>query len=474
MSNNPFRHDREELRELLHQYENMQAGKGHAFIEEEGFLQVIDYYDEREKFADALQAANFAIEQYPYSASLLIKKADVLISLRKFQESLFTLEKAALFAGNDPALYVIKTDALLALGRLSEADELLAEIVPLFEGEEKIDLLFELADVFDDYESFEKVFDCLKMILQEDATNEEALYKICFWTDFTGRNEEGIKLHQRIIEQQPYSELAWFNLGAAYQGIKLYEKAIDAYQYAVAIDEKFDYAYRNMGDAYIQLKKFKEAIEVLEKVLELARPEAVIYEAIGHCYDKINNHTQARSHYKKASHLNPEDSQLHYKIACTYMNEGAWSNAVKSLQTALKKHLMQPAYNLAIGRCYLEMGNIQEAVVFLGNVVRIKPKNVTGWTELLKCLYQGQMFEEGLDYASLAFEQTDSKPVFVYYTSAFLFALGRSKEALIYLEHALVANAKLVKQFIEINPSLLQHQSVVELLAKYKKGKSRK
>ena len=63
--------------------------------------------------------------------------------------------------------------------------------------------------------------------------------------------------------------MAWFNLGAAYQGLKLYEKAIDAYLYAVTIDEKFDYAYRNMGDAYLRLRKFKEAIEVLEKVLEL-------------------------------------------------------------------------------------------------------------------------------------------------------------------------------------------------------------
>jgi hypothetical protein len=46
-----------------------------------------------------------------------------------------------------------------------------------FEGEERLDLLFELADVYDDYEEFDKVFDCLKLILAEDPNNEEALYK---------------------------------------------------------------------------------------------------------------------------------------------------------------------------------------------------------------------------------------------------------------------------------------------------------
>ena len=60
---------------------------------------------------------------------------------------------------------------------------------------------FELADVYDDYENFDKVFDCMKMILEQDPLNEEALYKICFWTDYTGRNEESIKLHQKIIDQ---------------------------------------------------------------------------------------------------------------------------------------------------------------------------------------------------------------------------------------------------------------------------------
>ena len=473
MSKNPYRHDREELKELLHQYANLKAGKSYSFIEEDGFERIIDYFDEKEQYVQALEATESAMEQYPYSASLLIKKADLLISLRRYHESLLILEQAELLDSTDTSLYILKTDAYLALDLQEKAAALLEAAIETFEGEEKIDLLFELADVYDDYENFEKVFDCLKIILQQDPSNEEALYKICFWTDFTGRNEEGIKLHQSIIEEVPFSELAWFNLGAAYQGLKLYEKAIDAYQYAVAIDEKFDYAYRNMGDAFIKLRKFKDAIEVLEKVLELTRPEAVIYEAIGHCNDKIENYAQARFNYKKACHLNPEDSQMHYKIACTYMNEGIWQNAIKSLETASKMHLMQPEYNLALGRCYMQLGNMDEAITYFGNVVRVRPKNVTGWIELLKCLYIGKLFEEGLEYAGFAFEQTDSKPVFIYFKSMFLFATGKSKEALLCLENGMALNAKLIKQFIEINPSILQHQKVVELIAKYKKKKSR-
>lgn len=474
MSKYPYRQDREELKELLQQYSNLKAGKSHSFIDEEGFERIIDYFDEKEEFNQGLEAAEYAIEQYSYSAGLLLKKADLLISLRRYKEALYILEQAELLDSTDTTLYILKTDAFLALDMQKKAASVLETAIENFEGEEKIDLLFELADVYDDYENFEKVFDCLQIILEQDPSNEEALYKICFWTDFTGRNEEGITIHQRILEEFPFNELAWFNLGAAYQGLKLYEKSIDAYLYAVAIDEKFDYAYRNMGDAYIKLRKYKETIEVLEKVLELARPEAVIYEAIGHCYDKSDNFAQARFNYKKASHLSPEDAQMHYKIACTYMNEGVWHNAIKCLETAARISKLQPEYNLALGRCYMELGNIEEAITYFGNVVRVRPKNINGWIELLKCMYKGDLFLEGIEYATFAYEQTDLKPIFLFYKAMFLFAVGKSKEALIQLENGLVISPKLIKKFIGLNPSILQHQPVVELIAKYKKKRSLK
>jgi tetratricopeptide (TPR) repeat protein len=468
MSKQPFKHNRDELKELLLQYNNLKSGNAHSYLEEESFERIIDYFDDKEKLQDALEATSYAIQQFPYSSNLLLRKADFLIALKKYTNALFVLEQAEVLDGKDTNLYILKTDAYLALDQQEKAASILEAAIDDFEGEEKIDLLFELADVYDDYENFEKVFDCLKIILQQDPTNEEALYKICFWTDFTGRNEEGIKLHQQIIDEHPFSELAWFNLAAAYQGIKLYEKAIDAYQYAIAIDEKFDYAFRNMGDAYIRLRKYKEAIEVLEKVLELSRPEDVIYEAIGHCYDKLGNYAQSRFNYKKASHLNNEDNQLQYKIACTYMNEGHWQQAIKHLQVAMRIHRMRPDFNLAIGQCYMELNKLDDAITYFGNVVRVRPKNVNGWTELIKCFYKAGYYDEALDYSNFAYEQTDGKPIFLFYKSAVLYSINKPKDAFIYLEQGMEKNAKLIKKFIELNPAILQNQQVVEVIAKFK------
>ncbi len=473
MKENPLRKDDDELQEILKRYENLKKGRSHSYIDEESFEKIIDYFDEKEDIGSALEAAEKGAEQYPFSSTMIIRKADLLIATHKYREALSLLDHAAMLDSSDINVYILKTDAYLALDKQEKAVQILETALELFTGDERISLLFELADVYDDYQEFEKVFDCLKLILEQEPNNEEALYKICFWTDFTGRNEESIKLHQKIIDEYPYNDLAWFNLGAAYQGLKLYEKSLDAYHYAVAINEKFDYAYRNMGDAYIRLKKYKEAIEVLQKVLELTKPEALIYEALGYCYDKLHNNGQARFYYRKASHISSEDSKLYYKIACTYFNEGQWDSAVKELESALRIHRHQSEYNLLMGECKMQQGLFKDAIQFFSAVVSQRPKNKNGWEALIRCLYKAGYFEEGRDQATVAIKILNGQPIFYFYLSAILFALGKTKEAVLQLENAMVKAPKLVKKFVELNPSILQNHHVVEVISKSKRRRSK-
>src|ERR1700742_512512 len=200
MQENPYHQDREEIKELLKQYQDLKNGKRHSFLEEEAFERIIDYYDDTEDLIQAIEAVELGIEQYPYSSALMIKKADLMIATRRYNEALAILEQVELLDSSDINLYILKTDAYLALDQPQKAASLLESALLHLDGDDRIDLLFELADVYDDYEEFDKIFGCLKLILEQDPVNEEALYKICFWTDFTGRNEESIRLHQQIID----------------------------------------------------------------------------------------------------------------------------------------------------------------------------------------------------------------------------------------------------------------------------------
>ncbi|MBU6157877.1 MAG: tetratricopeptide repeat protein [Bacteroidetes bacterium] len=457
--------------ELLRQYENLKTGRSSAFLEEEQFEKIIHHFEEQEQLDKALQACEIGISIFNYSGLLLVKKADLLLDFRRYEEALDILDRAEMLDGISPDLCVLKTEVFLALDQQEQAIEFLERVMPQFDGEDRIELLFELADVYDDYEEFDKIFDCLELILKEDPLNEEALYKICFWTDFTGRNEASIRIHKQIIDEYPYSELAWFNLAAAYQGLKLYEKAIDAYMYCIAIDEKMDYAYRNMGDAYIRMRKYKDAIEMLEKVLELSRPEEVIHDAIGYCYEKLKQWAQARFHYRKASHLNPTDSKLYYKVACTYHNEGRFSQAVKQLEQALHLSPSNADYNLGMGFSLAAQFQYAEAVPYFAKFIKARPKNPKGWIALIECFMAAENWDKADDYASLAYEATANKPVFLFYKVGILFSAGKSKAAFSMLELAMSADSRQLKKLTDSCPRIMQHPKAIEIIAQFKKKK---
>jgi hypothetical protein len=67
---------------------------------------------------------------------------------------------------------------------------------------------------------------------------------------------------------------------------------------------------------------------------------------------------------------------------------------------------------------------------------------------------------------------TEGKPIFLFYLCGVYFALGKVKEALLQLENAMNVAPKMVKKLVQLNPAILQHQMVVDVVARYKKNKS--
>jgi len=159
-------------------------------------------------------------------------------------------------------------------------------------------------------------------------------------------------------------------------------------------------------------------------------------------------------------------------MACTYYNEGQWESAVKQLDSAMKIQSTKHEYHLLMGECKMRMNQFKEAVQALSNVVRIRPRNKSGWEALIRCLYKAEYYEEAIVQIQAALRITNGKPLFLFYKSIVLFALGKSKEAILYLERAMEKAPKLLKNFVGLNPSILQNQQVVDLLAKYKHNRT--
>lgn len=459
------------MEELLRRYEAVKQGEAGAMMDEDELERVIEYYFQINNEEQALLACDIARTWYPFSSSILLFKAEILAHVQKYGQALRVLDEMEQYDNANADAVLLRSDILLSQFKYDQAAALLEQKIHDIDGQDKIELLLELSDVYDEAEAFDAVFDTLKRVIAIDRRNDEALQKICFWADFTKRQEESVELHLQITEEDPYNTLAWFNLGAAYQGLKQYEKAIDAYEFCIAIDEHFEFAYRNMADAYMRMKWYERAIEVLEKHLEIVKAEDVILEAMGFCWEKKKNFQKARHYYRKASQLNPQDDSIFFKIGETYAREQQWEKAVKSYSVALHLNKDNASYCMAIGNCLMEMDVVSEALVCYLNAVRLKPGNKTTWTALVRGLYAAGYYEEGLTQIEVAREHCGDKPDFHYYQAAMLFEMGKVKEGMIHLETALKGAPTKAKIFTGLNPEYLHRTPVTDLIARYKKSR---
>jgi tetratricopeptide (TPR) repeat protein len=455
--------------ETLRRYSKVKTGESTAILDEEEFERVIEYYFQSSNETEAMAACEIAMTYYPFSGSILLLKAEILTQAQKYGQALRVLDELEQIDMKNVDAVLLRADVFMSQFRHDQAAHWLEEQAEEFGGKDKIEILLELSDVYDEGEDFDAVFDTLKKVIKIDRRNEEALQKICFWAEFTGRLDESVTIHTQLTDDDPYNALAWFNLGAAFQGLKLYEKSIDAYEYCIAIDEKFEFAYRNMADAFMRLKYYEKALEVLEKHIEMAKPEDVIFEAMGYCWEKRKDYARARAYYRQASQLSPQDDGIFYKIGETYAIEKQWEKAIKSFSVALHLDKENASYCMAIGNCLMELNVKSEALVCYLNAVRLKPENKTTWVALIRGLYKATYYDEAIMQVQVALQHCGEKGEFFYFHAAALFELGKVKEGMLQLEKALTLAPAKVKAFTGLNPEYLMRTPVAELIGKYKK-----
>src|SRR3982751_892816 len=95
----------EQQNHILHsieRYEEMIRNKDAYFFDVDAFLNIIDYYIERNQPDMALQVVEFAQQQHPDSVEFLLRQAQILAVTDQFDEALAILEKAEQITPRDP------------------------------------------------------------------------------------------------------------------------------------------------------------------------------------------------------------------------------------------------------------------------------------------------------------------------------------------------------------------------------------
>ncbi len=451
---------------LAHQFEEMLRNNELSFFEQSSFKVLIDYYENRHQVERAIEVVNIALEQHPFSSHFYIRKAQLVLEKNDADTALVVLAQAELYDASELELYLLKAEAYSWKGLFPEALNTLKQSLQNFPKEEHDEIYLSFSQIYEDMDQMDKCFQALGKALKVNPKHSAALDRMWLCVELSGKYKESVEIHTAVIDIDPYSHQAWYNLGHAYFCLENYEKAAEAFDFAIVIEENFEFAYRDRSESYFKLNLFEKAIESYLDALEHIKPDADLYTRLGQCFERLEILGTAKEYYLKAVKLDPQSDNTFFRMGECYAQEGYWVSAISAYNKAIKLNGQNADYLSALGLAYAAMEENEKALEMFRIATDLAPEESERWIQFSSFLMELGMYEIALEVIEEAYVYSDDVAL-DYCQTACLIPMGCKKAALQTLQNALQQNFDLHTSLYDIDPSLKEDKDVQMMIQMY-------
>lgn len=327
----------------LHKFESMLKTNKVLFFDSEEFEDIILHYLDMGKSNLAKKALKLALEQHPKSTGLKLVQIEMLIYDDKLDLAEKMLNELYAIEPTNEEIYIQKANIYSKKDDHAKAVELLNEALKYTDDLADVYNLIGMEYLFMD--NLELAKENFIKCLEEDFEDQSALYNVVYCHEFLDQNKEAIVYLLQYIDKNPYSEIAWHQAGRLYYGLKEYENAVRAFEFATYIDDEFIGAFMENAKALERLKRYEEAILNYQRTIVLDDPTSYALLRIGKCYERLGNKKEALRYYSQTVHEDP-------------LLDKGW---------------------IAITDFYVRQKNFQKALFYVNKALEIDNQNSTYW-----------------------------------------------------------------------------------------------
>lgn len=318
----------------LDKFESMLKTNEVYFYDSEEFIYIINHYFESGKDNLANQAIKLGLTQHPSSFELKLLKAEHLINEDKTDEANLLLNELYHIEPTHEQLFLLKATMYSKNLQFKKAIQMLRKALKFTDDEAEVLFLIGMEFMYqEEYDEAEKYF---RLVLEIDAEDDQVLNNLIFCYDIQKRHGIAEDFLLQYIEHNPYSEVAWFQLGKQYYAQKKYQEAIKAFDYAIVIEDTFVGAYIEKGKTFEKLKKYDDAIYNYTLTLKLEDPSAFIYYKIGKCNERINESEKAIIFHRKAIHEDPLFEKSWLALIKLFIKKNQFQDALFVVENAIE------------------------------------------------------------------------------------------------------------------------------------------
>lgn len=166
-----------------------------------------------------------------------------------------------------------------------------------------------------------------------------------------------------------------YNLGNCYRKIGDFERAVQSYRAAIAIDPTFPEYYENLALSYIELGMYADSEAAFQKAIGYGRLDDTLYENMGLLYDSMKNYDKALRLYKKSLELNPNRPTAINKIALIYIKTGNTEKGIKLLLEGVDKYPQFVIFYKNLGTWHELQKQWSEAIFYWEKAYSLTPED---------------------------------------------------------------------------------------------------
>lgn len=458
---------RVEVNALMLAFEQaVEQGQALFFAEQE-YLDLVEVLLNSNEPDKALVAATQAKDQYPYSAEVNNVLAQVLSAKGQWEEAGELIEQALLLAPNDTELLLTQAELLILQQHTDQALDILYRL-----QEQPLAIEYQTgawqlrALAYETKGDYPATLDALQQALLIDPTDQSILLRLRLCVSQGQLQREAVDVYERLLDENPYADRVWFLLGEVHAYLGQEFEAMEAYEYAFLVDEKFEDAYFEYADLCMANGLYERALEVFKEIGDRFTVDSFVLQQQGDCFMALERYDTARHYLEQAARLEPHNDEVIFRLGKCYAAQEKWTKAKAFFQKAIRMVPECEDYHAALARAAFQLDDLAIAEVAYRKAVDINPDNYSTWLELAWFLLETMRPQEAQSVLGEANETLIEAELMYSYIACF-FINGQRQEGLHRLGMLLVELHDQHEWLYEWLPSLRHDAEVQHLIATY-------
>jgi tetratricopeptide (TPR) repeat protein len=428
---------------LIQKYETLLYNKEDMYFDTDEFEVIASYYISKDRYIDALEALIHAELCHPDDIELSLHKIRIMMFLDNFDrafELLLILENKAydlfeihLYKGH---IYTLNDDIENAIKEF--------ELVFEKKTDSGIEDLQYIPEILIDQKYFEEALIFLHKLIDSGNTNAKIFFSAGYCYDQISNKKEAEKYYEKSLDEDPFNEKTWVILGTLHLNANEIDKALDAFEYALSIDNEDHVALICKTAALIQSGSYDSAIECIMEILDKEPNDVNALCDLGGCYEKEQNPEEAKQCYVEAIREEPDFALPYWGLGRLLYLQGDIEAAINVIDKAIELEPNNENFLYFRGQCFIRLSYDKNT---LGNI--------------LQDLYITK--EYSLE------KSKDSEFVNKHKKAVFFYNIGDIEECCKYLFESLMFNSEGLELFFNLFPQAKDDAYIINYFGKYLK-----